>query len=98
MDGIYVEGLGLVAGCMTTGSLIPQLLRAYRSRSVKDISLRMYLMLSTGIFLWMVYGILIGSISVIAANLVSLGLSLAILTMKLRFGKNPAKTVGDKIL
>ena len=91
-----MEGLGLVAGCMTTCSFIPQVVRTYRSRSVKDISLRMYVLLSAGIFLWVVYGILIGSISVIVANIVSLLLSLSLLTMKLHFGKNQEKAAPDQ--
>lgn len=80
-----IEVLGLAAGCMTTCSFIPQVVRTYRSRSVSDISLRMYLLLCAGIAMWVVYGIMIGSVSVVAANSVSLCLTLAILVMKIKF-------------
>lgn len=85
MDGFMIEVLGLAAGCMTTCSFIPQVVRTYRSRSVSDISLRMYLLLCAGIAMWVVYGIMIGSVSVVAANSVSLCLTLAILVMKIKF-------------
>jgi MtN3 and saliva related transmembrane protein len=85
MDGYMIEVLGLAAGFMTTCSFIPQVVRTYRSRSVSDISLRMYLLLCVGIAMWVVYGLMIGSVSVVAANSVSLGLTLAILVMKIVF-------------
>jgi len=85
MDGFMIEVLGLAAGCMTTCSFMPQVVRTYRSRSVADISLRMYLLLCAGIAMWVVYGVLIGSVSVVAANSVSLCLTLAILVMKIAY-------------
>lgn len=94
MDGFMIEVLGLAAGCMTTCSFIPQVVRTYRSRSVADISLRMYLLLCAGIAMWVAYGLLIGSVSVVAANTVSLGLTLAILWMKIAYRKGQ-KTSGS---
>jgi MtN3 and saliva related transmembrane protein len=91
MDAFMVEILGLAAGCMTTMSFVPQVVRTYRSRSVADISLRMYLLLCAGIFMWVVYGALIGSVSVVAANSVSLMLTLAILAMKIAYGRRDKK-------
>jgi len=85
MDAFMIEVRGLAAGCMTTCSFIPQVVRTYRSRSVSDISLRMYLLLCAGIAMWVVYGLMIGSVAVVAANSVSLGLTLAILVMKIKF-------------
>lgn len=87
MDWANIESLGLIAGCMTTSAFIPQVLKTYRTRSVKDISLRMYIFLCTGIALWVVYGFFIESLSVIAANIASLVLTLSILAMKLFFTK-----------
>lgn len=88
MDGFMIEVLGLAAGCMTTCSFIPQVVRTYRSRSVADISLRMYLLMCAGIAMWVAYGLLIGSVSVVAANTVSFSLTLAILVMKIAYGKH----------
>ena len=87
MEHWMMEAIGLVAGCMTTASFVPQVVKTYKTRSVVDISLRMYLLLSGGIGLWLVYGLLIGSVSVIAANSVSFCLSACILAMKLAYGR-----------
>jgi MtN3 and saliva related transmembrane protein len=85
MEWLNIESLGLIAGCMTTSAFVPQVIKTYRTHSVKDISLRMYLFMCTGIALWVVYGFLIESIAVIAANIASLALTVSILGMKLLF-------------
>jgi len=83
MDLFYVEAVGLLAGCFTTCAFVPQVIRTYRSKSVGDISLRMYALMCCGIALWVTYGVLINSVSVMVANGVSFCLTLAILVMKL---------------
>ncbi len=77
--------IGLVAGTLTTASFVPQLVKAWKTKSTTDISLAMYLIICTGIFLWLVYGILIGSLPVILANGVTLAIALLILLLKLRY-------------
>ena len=83
MDTIML--LGLLAGSLTTASFLPQLLQAWRSRSTRDISLAMYAIISTGILLWLIYGIMITSLPVILANAVSLLIVLLILALKIRY-------------
>ena len=83
MDLITV--LGLVAGLLTTASLIPQALKIWKTKSAKDVSLRMFTAFSLGVALWLVYGILKKEIPIIVWNAASLTLGGAILAMKLRF-------------
>jgi MtN3 and saliva related transmembrane protein len=78
--------IGYIAGTLTTVAYLAQVLRTLKHRRTKDISLGMYLMLCTGIGLWLVYGIFIHSWPVIIANAVTLILSGAVLVMKIRFG------------
>jgi len=78
--------LGLVAGLLTTASLVPQAHKIWKSRSAKDVSLRMFAAFSLGVALWLVYGILKKEIPIIVWNAASLALGGAILAMKLRFG------------
>ncbi len=78
-------GIGLLAGLLTTASLIPQALKIWKSKSAKDISLKMFAAFSAGVALWLVYGILQKEIPIILWNAVSLVLAGAILAMKLRF-------------
>ena len=68
---------------MTTASFFPQVVKTWKTRSTKDVSLVMFLLLSVGIFIWIVYGIKIGSLPVVVANSISLVFSLIILTLKL---------------
>lgn len=85
LDSFWVEAIGILAGTLTTGAYVPQVLRTMRTRSVGDISFLMYAILAMGIGLWIVYGVLVQSVSVILANTVSLGMILAMLIMKIRF-------------
>jgi MtN3 and saliva related transmembrane protein len=84
--------IGSVAGTLTTVSFLPQVLKTYRSRSAKDISLVMFLLFSLGVFLWLLYGLSIQSMPIIISNFITLVLSLSILVMKFWFGR---KTKGS---
>lgn len=81
MDSITV--LGLIGGTFTTASFFPQVFKTWKTRSTKDVSLIMFVLLSIGITFWIAYGFKIGSIPVIAANCVSLVMTIAMLGMKL---------------
>jgi len=77
--------VGLLAGTFTTIAFIPQLQQTWRTRSAQDVSLGMLLTFVTGVSLWLVYGLLLGALPIILANLVTLVLTLAILILKLRY-------------
>lgn len=74
--------LGMLGGTLTTASFFPQVVKTWKSRSTKDVSLVMFLMLSVGIFFWIVYGFMIGSLPVIVSNCVSFVFTLIILVLK----------------
>lgn len=80
-----VTALGLVAGALTTTAFIPQVLRVWRTRSTRDISLGMFLLFTLGVALWLVYGVLVDAPPVVIANGVTLALSATILGFKLRY-------------
>ncbi len=81
----FITILGLVAGVLTTLSFLPQVIKAWKSRSTRDISLGMFATFCTGVFLWIVYGFLIGDIPVLVANIVNFLLAATILLLKLRY-------------
>ncbi len=62
--------LGLFAACLTTGALIPQVIKTWRTKSTGDLSLGMYLMMFTGILCWLAYGWIQQDIPIIFANVV----------------------------
>jgi len=71
---------------LTTAAFVPQAWRIWKTRSARDLSLPMYAIFTTGVALWLVYGIQIGSLPVIASNAVTLLLAAAVLAMKLKYG------------
>lgn len=82
----FVNLLGLLAGTLTTIAFFPQVLKTWKSKSAKDISLGMFMCFSTGVFFWLIYGILIQSFPVIAANAVTFVLAFTILVFKFKYG------------
>ena len=77
--------LGLVAGILTTISLLPQLVKTWRSKSAEDVSLLMFILFIIGVFLWCLYGLEIHSLPVVIANIITFILALSILSLKLYF-------------
>lgn len=80
------ELIGLAAAFCTTVAYLPQVIQTWRTRATKDLSLPTFLILTTGIFLWLVYGLAIGDLPLILANGTTLALSGTILFFKLRYG------------
>ena len=79
------ELIGSLAGSCTTISLVPQLLRIWKAKSARDVSLTMFTVFGIGILLWLVYGIGVGSPAVIATNGASLMLAIAILALSAHY-------------
>jgi len=81
----FTTVLGLFAGTLTTISFLPQLVKAWKSRSTHDISSGMLALFSVGLVLWIVYGVIVTDVPVIAANAVTLVFVGLILALKLRY-------------
>ncbi|WP_028664815.1 SemiSWEET transporter [Runella zeae] len=82
-----LEIIGYVAGSLTTLAFVPQVLQIYRTKSVKDVSLAMFLIFTLGVALWLGYGIMTHSLPVVAANAVTLILSFVILYFKWKYNE-----------
>ena len=85
VSATVIEAIGIAAGLLTTLAYVPQVLKVWRSRSARDISLSMFLLMNLGIALWLAYGLLIGSPGLILANGATLFLTAAVLVAKLEF-------------
>lgn len=77
--------LGLVAGAFTTVAFVPQAVRTWRAKSSSDLSLAMIALNSTGIFLWLVYGLYLRSFPIILANLVTFILLATVLVLTIKY-------------
>jgi MtN3 and saliva related transmembrane protein len=80
------EIFGSIAAVLTTAAYVPQALKVYREKQTKNLSLGMYSLISTGLFFWLIYGVMMESPSLILANSITLALSCFILCMKIRHG------------
>lgn len=80
--------VGFLAALLTTASFAPQAWLTFRSRDVSGISLAMYSAFTIGVALWLIYGVLVGAWPIVLANAITLGLALAILAMKLAYGRD----------
>jgi MtN3 and saliva related transmembrane protein len=77
--------LGLVAGAFTTVAFLPQVLKTWKSRSAKDLSLGMFSIFTAGVAMWLAYGFMINDLPVILANVITLILASTLLFFKLRW-------------
>lgn len=78
------ELIGLIAAFLTTISFVPQAVHIVRTGQTEGISLIMYSLFTTGIAIWLIYGLLIGSVPVYLCNGITLLLAATILVLKIR--------------
>jgi len=81
----YADIIGFIGGVLTTLALVPQAVKAWKTKHTRDISIWWILTLTIGIILWLVYGILIGSLPIITANVATLILAVIVLLLKLKY-------------
>ena len=84
MDNIFL--LGTSAALFTTISFLPQVIKAHKTRETKDLSLVMYIIFSIGLMLWTIYGVLLNSAPIIAANAITLMMCSYIVYLKVKYG------------
>jgi MtN3 and saliva related transmembrane protein len=85
------EVVGIIAGALSCTTFLPQVIKTWKSKSTKDVSLVMFLIASAGTILWLVYGILIHSISIIGTNIIVLVFTLTMLFLIFRNRGNKEK-------
>ena len=86
MDPFLIKLIGFAAAACTTVAYAPQVIKVWKTRSARDISLGMFLIMVLGLALWLIYGLLCGDGPLIASNAVTMLLAGGILVMKLRYG------------
>ena len=88
MSPVLINVIGGCAAFGTTAAWLPQVIRTWRSRSAEDFSWSYLAMFSTGVALWIVYGILKKDAVIIAANTVTFALVLVVAFVKMREQKS----------
>jgi MtN3 and saliva related transmembrane protein len=80
-----ITTVGLVAALFTTASLLPQLVKVYRTKSTKDISTGMFALFAGGVLLWFIYGLLVNDFPIIIANSLAFVQAMVILIFKVKY-------------
>ena len=81
----FIESIGFAAAVFTTIAFLPQVIKAWKTRSTHDLSYQMILIFMTGVTLWLIYGILIQDRPVMYANAFTLMLIFILLLLKIRY-------------
>ena len=83
----WADIVGSLAAILTTTSFFPQAWHSFKTKDVSGVSLGMYSVFTVGVALWLVYGLLLRAWPIVVANAITLALALAILGMKVVFGR-----------
>ena len=83
----WADIVGSLAAVLTTVSFLPQAWHSFKTKDVSGVSLGMYSVFTVGVALWLVYGLLLRAWPIVVANVITLGLAVAILGMKVVFGR-----------
>lgn len=81
----FTELCGFLAGTLTTLSFVPQVIKAWRTKSCNDLSWGMLIIFSSGVLLWLIYGLRLSAPPIIAANAMTLLLLIVIIVMKISY-------------
>ncbi len=81
------EYLGIIAGIFTTFAVVPQIIRVYKLKSAREISLIFTSSMLLGVAFWLVYGIMLGLMSLIIWNSIGIVLNSWLLFAKTKYGR-----------
>ncbi|MEJ7560623.1 MAG: SemiSWEET transporter [Pedobacter sp.] len=84
----FIDILGIVAGILTSSSIIPQIVTTLKKKKAGDVSLFMFIVMMSGNALWIYYGFSKSDIAIISTNFLSLALNIVMLILKFRFRGN----------
>ena len=91
----FIQIIGVAAAVLTTSSFFPQIIKAYRTKSMHDVSRYLMIFFSTGTVLWMAYGFFKNDPVIIGANGVATCLNAVLLAMKFVYGKHVPAEYSD---
>jgi MtN3 and saliva related transmembrane protein len=80
----FATVVGLSAAVCTTAANVPQLKKAWTTGQTDDLSMNMLLVLTSGLALWVAYGVIQKDIVIVLANAISLVLISGLLWLKLK--------------
>lgn len=88
IDGTLLTILGIAAGILILSGWVDQIIKGYKTKSLKDVSKYLMLFISGGSILWLIYGIVVSDIFIIGTNIAAIFLMMTVLFMKKRYEKD----------
>ena len=82
-----IDYLGYLAGLLVTFALVPQIMRVYKLKSAREISVIYNSSMLLGLILWLVYGLMLGLVPIIIWNIIGIVLAALLLLAKLKYGR-----------
>src|SRR5206468_11936945 len=83
----FVDVIGIIAGILVLSSFIPQLHKAYKTKRMLDVSIYLMTLIASGMFLWVIYGIIRKDPVIIGTNAAGFILNIILMTLKLKYDK-----------
>ncbi|MDD1704752.1 MAG: SemiSWEET transporter [Methanoregula sp.] len=77
--------IGYIAGALSSLAFFPQVIKSWKEKKTEDISIVMVLLSVTGVSLWIIYGLAINAIPLVAANALTFILMFSLLLLKLQY-------------
>ena len=83
----YADIIGTIAGILVLSSFVPQIVKAYKTKKMSDVSVHLMILIASGMFLWVIYGFIRSDPVIIGTNATGFALNITLLTMKIRYAK-----------
>jgi MtN3 and saliva related transmembrane protein len=87
IDGTLLTILGISAGILILSGWVEQIIKGYKTKSLKDVSKYLMVFISGGSILWLIYGIIVADVYIIGTNIAAIFLMMIVLFMKKRYEK-----------
>jgi len=87
IDGTLLTILGIAAGILILSGWVDQIIKGYKTKSLKDVSKYLMLFISGGSILWLIYGMVVSDVFIIGTNIAAIFLMMTVLFMKKRYEK-----------
>ena len=84
---VWADIIGTVAGILVLSSFIPQIIKAYKTKKMFDVSAHLMSLIASGMFLWVIYGFIRSDPVIIGTNAAGFALNIILLVMKLRYDR-----------
>ena len=87
IDGTLLTILGVAAGILILSGWVEQIIKGYKTKSLKDVSKYLMIFISAGAILWLIYGVIVSDVFIIGTNIAAIFLMMIVLVMKRRYDK-----------